>query len=80
MRQINIGDWVLEIDFEGTKAFYHTYHQITEDCACIFCKNYVAAVELLPQTVLDFFRSLGIDPTKEGEVSEYCENEDGTHL
>lgn len=80
MKQMKIGNWIVEIDVEGTKAFYHAYHQITKGCDCIYCKNYVIATELLPKTVIDFFRSLGIDPTKEGEVSEYCENEDGSHL
>jgi hypothetical protein len=80
MKIMNIGDWILEVDVERTKDFYQAYHQITEGCDCLFCKNFVTAVELLPKPVLDLFRSLGIDPTKEGEVSEYCENEDGTHL
>ncbi|WP_422659958.1 hypothetical protein ACK8P5_05410 [Paenibacillus sp. EC2-1] len=69
-----------KIDVEGTKAFYHAYHQITQGCDCIYCKNYVIATELLPNAVKVFYQSLGIDPTKEGEVSEYCKNEDGSHL
>ncbi|AIQ16791.1 MULTISPECIES: hypothetical protein [unclassified Paenibacillus] len=80
MKQMKIGDWNLEVDVEKTKDFYQAYHQITERCDCIFCKNFVSAIELIPKPVLDFFRSLGIDPTKEGEVSEYCEIKDGMHL
>jgi hypothetical protein len=29
---------------------------------------------------MNIFKLLGIDPRKEGEVYEYLENEDGTHL
>lgn len=80
MRQIKIMNWILEVDVERTREFYQGYHQITHGCDCLFCKNFVAAVEQLPHEVLEFFHSLGIDPTKEGEVSEFCENADGTHL
>lgn len=34
----------------------------------------------MPKDVLSFIASFGIDLRKEGEVSEYCENGDGTHL
>lgn len=80
MKQIKIKEWVLEIDVERTRKFYQDYHQITDDCECLYCKNFVAAVEKLPVEVIEFFDRLGIDPSKEGEVSEYCENADGTHL
>jgi hypothetical protein len=62
------------------QRIFKAYHQITRGCDCLYCKNFVVAVERLPQPVLDFFYGLGIDPTKEGEVSQYCENDDGTHL
>lgn len=80
MKKITIGKWNLEVDVEKTKKFYQTYPQITEGCNCLYCKNFVVAVAHLPQPVMDFFEQLGIDPTKEGEVSGYCENDDGTHL
>lgn len=80
MKQITIGDWKLEVDVEKTKDFYQSYHQITEGCECLYCKNFVNAIEIMPKPVLDFFQSLGIDPTKEGEVSEYYEKEEGMHL
>ena len=80
MKQMKIGDWILEVDVERTKDFYQAYHQITEGCDCLSCKNFVTAIKLIPKPVLDFFRSLGIDPTKEGEVSEYYEKKDSMHL
>ncbi|WP_284640785.1 hypothetical protein [Paenibacillus silviterrae] len=80
MKQIIISDWILEVDVKATREYYQCHPKITDGCDCIYCKNFVAAVELMPQDVASFFESLGIDPTKEGEVSEYCENTDGTHL
>lgn len=80
MERKRIGDWIVEIDVERTRRFYEGYHRITEGCDCLYCKNYAEAAVRFPRPVLEFFQSLGIDPAKEGEISEYCENEDGTHL
>lgn len=80
MKKIRIKEWVLEVDVERTRGCYQAYQQITESCDCLFCKNFVSAIGHLPPDVLEFFDSLGGDPSKEGEVSEYCENADGTHL
>lgn len=80
MEQRRIGDWIVEIDVERTRRFYQEYHRITGGCDCLYCRNYVEAADKLPRPVLEFFQSLGIDPIKEGEVSEFCKNEDGTHL
>ncbi|MBP3953134.1 hypothetical protein [Bacillus suaedae] len=80
MEQIKIGAWTIAIDVGKTTSFYDECHLITEDCKCDYCANYVLACEKLPQSVKDLFHSLGIDPRKEGEVSHYLENKDGTHL
>lgn len=80
MKRIQIHKWIIEYDFNKTKEFYKSYHLITEGCECLNCKNFVEPTPFLPKAVVTFFDSLGIDPRKEGEVSEYCENEDGTHL
>ncbi|MFE7060803.1 hypothetical protein ACFVAD_01460 [Sutcliffiella sp. NPDC057660] len=34
----------------------------------------------LPPEVKELFRTLGIDPRKEGEISQIMDNEDGTHF
>lgn len=80
MKQIRLKNWIIEIDFEKTKTFYDSYHLITDGCDCIYCMNYVQAISHLPFEVLAFFKSFEIDPRKEGEISHYCENDDGTHL
>ena len=43
MKQMGIGNWILEVDVEKTREFYQRYHQITEGCDCLFCTNFVAA-------------------------------------
>jgi len=80
MRQITIGSWTIEVDISSTKEFYDKYHLITEGCSCDFCANYVLASENFSPDIKYLFNSLGIDPRKEGEVSELMENKDGTHL
>ncbi|MCD5324464.1 MULTISPECIES: hypothetical protein [Pontibacillus] len=80
MKQTRIGSWTIEVDVNKTKEFYDNYHLITEDCDCDYCANYVLVCEKLPPEIKDLFNLLGIDPLKEGEVSEYMENKNGTHL
>ncbi|MFV8830382.1 hypothetical protein [Alkalihalobacterium sp. APHAB7] len=80
MKQTKIGPWTIEVDVDKTKEFYDKYHLITEDCDCDYCANYVLACDRFPSEMKDLFQSLGIDPRKEGEISEYMENQDSTHL
>jgi len=80
MKQIKLGSWIIEVDLRKTKKFYDEYYLITEGCDCDYCANYVLACDKFPQEITELFNSLGIDPRKEGEVSQYMENQDGTHL
>ncbi|MGE8037646.1 hypothetical protein [Lysinibacillus sp. NPDC093692] len=80
MKQITIGSWTIEVDVNKTKEFYRKHHLITEGCDCDFCANFVLACDKFPPAIKELFNLLGIDPRKEGEVSEYMENKDGTHL
>ncbi|MCJ0930571.1 hypothetical protein MST22_05340 [Virgibacillus halodenitrificans] len=80
MIQMKVGPWVIETDVNLTKNFYNNYHVITKDCSCDYCANYILACANFPPEIKNFFDSLGIDPCKEGEISHYIENKDGTHL
>jgi hypothetical protein len=80
MDQLKLGSWIIEVDVKKTKAYYDKQPLITEDWDSVFEKNYVLACETLPQEVKDLFNSLGIDPRKQGEVNEYEEKEDGSHV
>ncbi|MCR8656231.1 hypothetical protein [Paenibacillus endoradicis] len=79
MKQITINKWVIEYDEQRTNDFYKSHYLITEGCSCLNCKNFVKAVEVMPEGIISFLKKLGIDPRK-GEVSAFCENEDDTHL
>ncbi len=80
MDRIKVGRYVLEIDKSQTRKFYDKYHVITEDCDCVYCTNYILACDTFSPEVKHLFNLLGIDPRKEGEISEYMANDNGTHL
>lgn len=80
MKRIKLGSWTIEVDVSKTRSFYDNYHLITEDCECDYCANYVLACDKFPKSTKELFNFLGIEPRKEGEVSQYIENQDGTHL
>ena len=80
MERLKIGSWIIEVDVTKTKVFYERQPLISQDWNSIFGENYVLACERFPQEVKELFHSLGIDPRKQGEVNEYKENEDGSHI
>lgn len=77
---IKVGRYLIEIDVNQTKSFYEKHHFITEDCCCAYCTYYTLACDEFSPEIKNLFNLLGIDPRKEGEISEYMVNEDGTHL
>ena len=80
MERLKIGSWIIDVDVNQTKAFYNRQPLITQDWNSIYEENYVLACDTFPQEVKELFHSLGINPRKLGEVNEYKENEDGSHL
>ncbi|MDY7220745.1 hypothetical protein [Halalkalibacterium halodurans] len=80
MRQIKLGSWTILFDKSKTQKFYENDRLITESCECDYCANYVLACENLPYELKGLFLTFGIDPRKEGEISHYMENKDGTHF
>ena len=78
MDQLKIGSWIIEVDVNKTKAYYAKQPLITKDWDSE--ENYVLACKTFSKEVKDFFNTLGIDPRKQGEVNEYKENEEGSHI
>lgn len=76
LKNINIIDWKLEIDFSRTQQYYAN-HKKEDDCECASCNNYRANCKHLSSQLLEFFQSLGIDPSKEGEFMEFGQSKDG---
>ena len=76
MKNIKITEWHIEIDIFRTQDYY-TNHSIEEDCVCASCKNYRANCKYFSRQLMDFFQSLGVDPSKEGEFMEFGPTKDG---
>ena len=67
---LRFSDYTLDIDVDRTRAFYDSPAVLatSEQCSCPGCRNYDKAILTAPAEVLDFLRSLGIDPRKPAEV------------
>lgn len=63
-------NYTLDIDIDRTRAFYarDDVKTISKQCTCAGCRNYDKAILTEPAAVLDFLRSLGIDPGKPAEA------------
>ena len=72
------GNYVIDADTEKTRGIYRTLPLISQSCSCDGCRNFEQAVDVLPEPVLAFFRTLGIDPKKMTECYVNCQNADGT--
>ena len=64
------GQWQYSVDREATVAAYaRAEHGDAVRCGCNGCRNFVAArSQVFPPDFLALLYSLGIDPSKEGEV------------
>lgn len=83
MNIVEIAGWTVEVDILTTGAFYTSRPSWAETCGCAYCRNFVTACHAgrLPEQLRDTLKSLGIDPSRdEGEIWQYNENDDGTHL
>lgn len=70
--------WSTKIDSQVTAAYYA---QSGSGCACSNCRNFVAALGLLPPAVQTALESLGVDPTKApAEIMHFVRSSDDRHL
>lgn len=72
MNDLTFARWVLRHDPDATR---HAYRQVTqggaEQCGCAYCLNFAAQRErVYPHSVLELFKTLGIDAAREVEVYE----------
>lgn len=70
-QEITLGGYRLAVDVERTRAYYAAHPLPWVTCTCGGCRNFVAAVKLLPEEVRAFFARLGVDPEKPAETSWY---------
>ncbi|GKU80957.1 hypothetical protein [Niallia sp. NCCP-28] len=75
LKQVKIGNWLLEVDREKTKEFYDK--DVIDVCDCLYCNNFVEAIKHLDISVATFFRELGINPSMPAHSSDFPATEDG---
>ena len=54
MTEFVLGSYRLEVDVEATRAWYGRYGNATGGCGCAYCRNYAAAVGVLPPEAAAF--------------------------
>ncbi|RZM25401.1 MAG: hypothetical protein EOO88_19425 [Pedobacter sp.] len=79
---ITFRDWEFEIDHDATKLVYDQVEQGgAEVCGCEDCRNYVLnRKSVFPKDVLEFLINVGIDYTKEVEVTVFENRPDRSRL
>ena len=73
-----LGDYILDIDVERTRAFYGQAKAITDGCNCQGCRNYAAWVETLSEEPKYILERMGVQLEKTPEVYVNCPNDDHT--
>lgn len=73
-----LGDYILDIDVERTRAFYGQAETITDGCNCQGCRNYAQWAKWLSAEPKFILESMGVLLEKSPEVYVNCPNEDGT--
>ena len=68
LQKIVLGGYRLAVDVEKTRAYYAAHPLPWVTCTCGGCRNFVQAVNLLPEEVKAFFDRLGVDPEKPAET------------
>ncbi len=80
-RKVKFRNWTFEVDLDATQESFEMKSKgSADDCSCDYCKNYREQREsIFPEEVKILFQEVGIDFTKENEVSEVYEMENGLH-
>lgn len=71
MTEFVLGSYRLEVDVEATRAWYGRYGNATGGCGCAYCRNYAAAVGVLPPEAAAFLEPLGLNLRRPGDIGEY---------
>lgn len=79
---ITFRDWEFEIDRASTRLVYDQVNKSgAESCGCSDCRNYIAnRHSVFPQDVRNLFVNVGIDYTKEVDVSVFENKRDGSRF
>lgn len=77
--RLDVLEWRLDVDVETTRRVTRRLQFLDSPCDCAPCRNFQAAVELLPRPLLDLLCQLGTSADKPAEIYYCCPNSDGTH-
>jgi hypothetical protein len=72
------GTYVVDIDVDKTRTFYLHAHDLTDDCTCQGCRNYVAWAKSLSAEPKYILKRMGVILEKTPEVFVNCPNDDGS--
>ncbi len=77
MTEFVLGSYRLEVDVEATRAWYGRYGNATGGCGCAYCRNYAAAVGVLPPEAAAFLEPQGLNLRRPGDIGEYGPRQGG---
>jgi len=77
METINIGDYILQVDKEKTRAYYENH---SNPCGCESCVNYKKLLVHIPKEALELYEALGVISGRECEIIEYGPDEKNEKL
>ena len=70
----------IRVDVERTQGHYAAHNdELLDRCGCACCRNFRAALPLLPENVAEFPEPLGLTPERPAEIMEWCKEAD-VHL
>src|SRR4051812_27093291 len=71
LRKVTILDWDIEIDVAATAQANRKQTVVWPDgCTCLYCRNFAAAIFLLPHEFVNLCAEIGVDPVRAVEVYE----------
>ena len=82
MTELRVGDQIVRYDRAATAAIYsQRANGFAERHGCVSCRNFAAQRDVIyPASFRSLLETLGIDPNKEDDNTEYGPVRDGCHL
>lgn len=79
MTEFVFGKDRMQVDAERTRDWYSAHEDLEGRCTCAYCRNFHAALPLLPREVRQFLEPLGLTLERPAEIMEWCKEADGRH-
>lgn len=69
----------LHTDPAANRVWYEAHGERAGGCDCAYCRNFMAALPLIPESVELFLTPLGLMLEKPAEILHWCREADGRH-